>query len=60
MAVKIFVKIVLELELYPIGDIAFVFSKKSRRNGKRFVVSDVKIHQLGKIDTLYTEQLTRL
>ena len=29
--------------LYPIGDIAFVFSNKSRRNGKRINVRDVHI-----------------
>lgn len=31
-------------DLYPIGDIAFVFDKNSRRKGKRIRVSDVSIY----------------
>jgi len=32
-----------KFNLYPIGDIAFVFDKKSRRKGKRIDVRDVSI-----------------
>jgi hypothetical protein len=32
-----------KFNLYPIGDIAFVFDSKSRRKGKRIRVSDVSI-----------------
>lgn len=32
-----------KLNLYPIGDVVFVWDKKSRRKGKRILVSDVTI-----------------
>lgn len=31
------------IRLYPIGDIAFIFNKRSRRKGKRILISDVGI-----------------
>ena len=31
------------LDLYPIGDIAFIWSKKSRRRGTKILVSEISI-----------------
>ena len=51
-----------KLNLYPIGDVVFVFDKKSRRKGKRILVSDVHILNETKlsIDVETTRKLMKL